>query len=242
MVEDHKDIRKFIRETLGDSYRYLEEENGRKGLATAIREVPDLIISDVMMPEMDGMEMCRQIKLSEISSHIPIILLTARAQQEDKLEGLEIGVYEYLSKPFSSKELRLRTQNVIQQQKKWNEKLFLSTNQSSTKDPSTSIDHAFLDKLKHIVLSHLKESQFGVEQLSAECNMSSVQLKRKLKSIIGINTVSYIQKCRMEYALELLEQDDLSIAQVAEEVGFEEASYFSKVFKKHFGYLPSEKR
>lgn len=242
LVEDHPDIRKFIRETLGVSYRYLEENNGRKGLESALNNVPDLIISDVMMPEMDGIEMCRLIKKSEITSHIPVILLTARSQHEDKLEGLETGADEYLSKPFSSKELKLRTSNILNLQKKWRSKILQGDNSLEEIPADRSMDVLFLDRIKQLILIHLEDRQFGVEQLAAECNLSSVQLKRKLKNISGFNTVAFIQKCRMDHALELLKDKNLSISQIAEKTGFDEASYFSKVFKKHFGSLPSEMR
>lgn len=241
VIDDHPDLRNFIQDTLGNTYRFLTSQNGKEALVLAQQFIPDLVISDVMMPEMDGYEFCRHLKQHELTSHIPVILLTARVSQEDKLTGLRQGADEYLTKPFSTAELRLRVHNMITVRKLWQGK----QTRLISEMPETSVvlpgQDSYIMRIKHVIDQHISNQQFGVEQLAEAMHLSVSQLQRKLKAISGQSPLLLIQQTRMEKALEMLRLEHESIGEVAYLVGFEDQSYFTKVFKKHFGFLPSEK-
>lgn len=238
LAEDHKQLRQFIRDSLGNAYRYIEVEGGVDALKMAVSQVPDLIISDVMMPEMDGLELCKKIKTQDVTSHIPFILLTALADQEDKIVGLENGADDYLTKPFSVNELRIRVRNILRSRRILQELYQTSSLQTL---PENLKENAYLQKVEAVIKHNTYDYLFGVERLAELMMLSTGQLNRKIKAITGQPTVVLIQNVRMKMALELLNQGEKNIAEIAYSVGFENAGYFSKVFKKHFGYSPSEK-
>jgi signal transduction histidine kinase/DNA-binding response OmpR family regulator len=240
VVEDQQDVRKYIRSKLADAYIVLEAKNGKEGFDMARQHIPDLVISDVMMPEMDGFELCQQLKTDDFTSHIPVILLTARAEDIDKLTGLETGADAYLIKPFNSKELLLRVHNLIELRKKLRKKFSGKLLVKPSEITVTSKDSEFMQRLLDTVEKHISDEKFSVEQLGHEFGMSPSQINRKLKAIINQSAVEFIRSIRMQRALELLKSDQATIAEIAYEIGFREPAYFSRVFKNHFGYPPSD--
>ncbi|KMQ70464.1 ATP-binding protein [Chryseobacterium koreense] len=240
VVEDQRELRKFVVENLGNSFRFLEAENGRQGTELALEHLPDVVISDVMMPEMDGFQLCESLKENDITSHIPIILLTAKSDQNDKIEGLQTGADDYLTKPFSISELALRVQNRINLQKKLQRKFVGNAIPVHEDAPELNQrDRNFLEKLNKIVLDHTG-MEFSVTDLASEIGLSSSQLTRKLKTISGQTPANFIKNIQMELALQMLKNGD-SVSETAWNIGYGEPAYFTKVFKKHFGFLPSEK-
>lgn len=240
IVEDNADVRKYISYYLVNDYKLVEAANGNEGFEKAVDFIPDLIISDVMMPEMDGFTLCKKLKADERTSHIPIILLTAKAGEADKLNGLEFGADDYLIKPFSSKELALRVKNLIEirqtLRKKFSDSLVIRPKEIAT----GSVDKLFLEKAMKIVEANMGNEKFTVIDLSNEMNLSHSQLHRKLKALVNQSTTQFIRSIRMQRADELLRNNAGTIAEIAYMVGFGDPSYFTKTFSKHFGYLPSD--
>lgn len=242
VVEDHPDLRDFIRDHLAGEYTILEAENGAAGLAMAETHIPDLVISDIMMPEMNGYELCVALKGNVKTSHIPVILLTAKAGTEDKLEGLETGADDYLVKPFDPRELKTRVANLIrlraQLREKFSTEMLLKPDRVSV--PSTQ--QVFLERLKEITETHLAEEDFNVEMLGQELGMSRTQVHRKLKAISGQSASEFIRTFRLQRAAELLRQDAGNIAEIAYMVGFNSQAYFTRSFQELFGCSPREYR
>ena len=239
-VEDHEDIRTHIRENLEDCFRVMEAENGKSGLEKAIENVPDLIITDLMMPEMDGIELCKHLKTDERTSHIPVIMLTAKASVEDKLEGLETGADAYVTKPFNIKEVRLRVTKLIEQRNKLRERFSKEITLEPKDIAVTSTDERFLQKAMTSVDEHMGDSDFDVRQFQEEMLMSRMQLFRKLKALTNHTPSEFIRNLRLKRAAKLIEGDFGNVAEVCYEVGFNNLSYFAKCFKELFKVLPSE--
>ncbi|MFD1142857.1 tetratricopeptide repeat protein [Larkinella insperata] len=240
IVEDNDDLRMFIRNQLGRHYRVLERENGARGLEAALELSPDLIISDWMMPEMDGAELCRRIKTDERTSHIPMIMLTALATQDNKLTGLETGADDYLTKPFDSRELLVRVQNLIESRRKLRERFGRELRIGPTDIAVTSADEKFLMRVMKIVEDNLGNSQFSAEEFGREAGLSRMQLHRKLTALTGQSAGDFIRVMRLKRAAQLLEGQAATVSEIAYEVGFNSLSYFSKVFREQFGVLPTE--
>jgi signal transduction histidine kinase/DNA-binding response OmpR family regulator len=240
VVEDNSDLRKFIIDSLGKESQFLEAADGKEGLRTAFDETPDLIISDVMMPEMDGITMTGKLKKDTRTSHIPLILLTAKTSDESKLSGLSTGADDYLTKPFNKQELLLKVRNSIAMQVKLREKIRLELLKESPKVEVQSADEKFLLKVKETILSRLSDEQLSVESLAEEIALSRSQLLRKVTALTGVSVNELIRTFRLQKAAQLLEQNWGPVTQVAYEVGFSNLSYFSKVFKEQYGVLPSE--
>lgn len=241
IVEDHPDVRQYIIHKLKGDYAIIEADNGIEGLKLAQKEIPDLVISDVMMPQMDGFQLCEKLKTNHLTSHIPVVLLTARAEESDRMAGLEFGADAYLVKPFNSYELNIRVRKLIELRKKlrikFSNKLIIKANEITV----TPLDQEFMKKLMSTVETHISDTKFSVTQLSSEMNMSVSQLSRKLKALTDQSPQKLIRSIRMQRALELLKKNAGNISEISWEVGFEDPSYFSKVFKSHFGCMPSEK-
>jgi DNA-binding response OmpR family regulator/anti-sigma regulatory factor (Ser/Thr protein kinase) len=240
IVEDNADLRNYIAEQLGDNYHIITAENGRVGLDLAIEHTPDLIVSDVMMPEMDGFELCETLKSDERTSHIPVILLTAKAGQDHKLAGLETGADEYLTKPFDGRELQLRVQNLIRQRAQLRERYGRTMLLQPSEVAVTSADEQFIQKVQTAIESNLDNEQFSVEDLADAVAFSRSQLHRKLKALTDQSPTVIIRNFRLQRAKSLLEQGAGTVSEIALEVGFGNLSYFSKTFKAAFGVLPSE--
>jgi len=240
VVEDNADLRSFIIESLGDEFHFLEAENGKQGLDVATAEIPELIISDVMMPEMDGITMAEKIKGDIRTSHIPLILLTAKSTEASKLTGLESGADDYLTKPFNKHELLLKIRNGITRQRKLREKVMAELMSEVPRKEVLSADEQFLTKVKEEILKQMSNEQLSVESLAEQIGMSRVHLYRKISGLTGMSVNELIRKLRLHRAAQLLQQQWGPVSQVAYEVGFSNLSYFSKVFKEEFGVLPSE--
>jgi DNA-binding response OmpR family regulator len=240
VVEDNADVRAYVREYLVPLYQVLEARDGIEGMEKAKETIPDLIISDVMMPKMDGYELCRILKLDEKTSHIPIILLTAKAGQENKIEGLETGADDYLTKPFDAKELLVRVKNLIALRRKLRERFSLGQVLKPGEIVVTSIDDAFLRKAMGVVEQRLGDESFSVEDLAHEAGMSRSQLHRKLTALTNQSPSDFIRYMRLHRAMELLTKHAGTVSEVAYSVGFSGVSYFTKCFQEQFGALPSE--
>ena len=240
IVEDTEDVRNYLRGFLAPHYKLEEAPDGKEGMEKAIESLPDLVISDVMMPKMDGFQLCEKLKTDERTSHIPVILLTARAAEASKLEGLETGADDYLVKPFSAKELTIRIKNLIDQRQKLRER-FTRDITLSPKDISvTSADERFLNRAIEIIENNMSDPDFDVDVFGKEIAFSHSQLRRKLKALTSQSPVEFIRTLRLKRAASLLEQAYGNVAEISYEVGFNNPSYFAECFRKQFGKSPSE--
>lgn len=242
IVEDNLELRNFIKSIFSTSYKVLEAENGKQGLEIAKEQLPDLIISDVMMPVMDGIQMCKKIKSSVNTSHIPLILLTARTSETFKLEGLELGADDYITKPFDARVLKLKVNNLVKLRKAMQE-VFQDSRVLNIEPKHvtvTSADEIFLKKAIESVERNISNSEYTVEDLEREVGFSRMQLYRKLKALTGQSGNEFIRTVRLKRAAQLIEQNQLTIAEVTYDVGFTDLQYFRKCFKKQFGVNPSE--
>ena len=242
IVEDHHDLRGFIRDQIGEKYRVVEAENGRIGHDLALELIPDLIISDVMMPEMDGYQLCDALKTNEKTNHIPIILLTAKAATSDKLEGLETGADDYLLKPFNAEELKLRVRNLIRLRRQMREKFSAEMLIGPSKVVVPSVNQQFLERVTAAVEDHIDDEQFSVEVLAHEIGMSRGQLHRKLRALTNKSTSEFIRFFRLQRAAELIRQDAGNMAEIAYQVGFNSQAYFTRCFQEEFEMSPTEYR
>lgn len=239
IVEDNADVRAYIREQLETSYRVIEAANGMDGIGKAQKAIPDLIITDVMMPKMDGYQFTRKIRGDEKTSHIPIVMLTAKAALDDKIEGLEKGVDVYLTKPFSAKELKVQVRNLITRREELRRRFSTATIIKPSEVNATSIDKAFLEKAIKCVETHFEDENFGVEQLANEASMSVSQINRKLHALIDQPAGELIRSMRLQRAADLLRQNAGTVAEISYKLGFTDQAYFSRAFKKQFGCTPS---
>ncbi len=240
VVEDNGDVREYIKGILPDCYRVLEARDGLEGVERAWETIPDLVISDVMMPKKDGYELCRMLKTDERTSHIPIILLTAKAASENKLEGLETGADDYLIKPFEPKELQVRIKNLIELRRKLRERFRVAVPLKPGEVAVTSMDDVFLKKVMVAVEQHMGEEHFHTDDLAKEVGLSRVQLHRKLTALTNQPPGDFIRYLRLHRAMELIEKNAGTISEIAYNVGFNDPSYFSKCFHKQFGKVPTE--
>jgi signal transduction histidine kinase/DNA-binding response OmpR family regulator len=240
VVEDNTDIRNYIHDILEPFYKVVVAVDGEDGLEKANASIPDLIVSDVMMPKMNGYEMCEQLKTTENTNHIPVILLTAKASQENKMEGLETGADDYLTKPFDNNELKVRIKNLIslreKLQKKYQQESLLKPNEVKV----NSVQQKFLQKIKNVVESNMDNSEFNVEELGDQLYMSRSQIHRKLKALTNQSATQYIRNYRLHRAADLLKQDSGNVTEIAYQVGFSSQTYFSKCFQELFHCSPSE--
>jgi DNA-binding response OmpR family regulator len=243
LVEDNSDMRRYLREKLRRDYDLLEAANGEEGLQQAVAEIPDLIVSDVMMPQMDGMELCRELKTNELTSHIPVILLTARGSGESKLEGLELGADDYLTKPMSGRELRLRVRNLIARQRQLQHRFRMQLAGLDGKPTPLSLpsaDEKFLQRATEVAEKLLMEPEFGPERFAHELALSRAHLNRKLRGLLGQRTGDFLRTLRLKRAAELLHQKSGTVSEIAFQVGFNHLSYFARSFKAQYGQSPSE--
>jgi len=242
IVEDNFDVRNYIVDQFRGQYQIIEAENGRLGLERAMETTPDLVISDIMMPEMDGTEFCKLLKTSEKTSHIPVVMLTALAEQGDRLKGLELGADDYLVKPFDAKELTVRVANLIAGRQKLQEHYRRSLNSFApiAEVKAESVDAVFLKKVREAVEANLEDENFSVVELSGQVGMSRSQLHRKLSALTGFSPNEVIRNMRLERAKQLLEKKAGNASEVAYLTGFNSPAYFAKCFKDYFGLTPSE--
>jgi len=239
VIEDNIDVQHYLNACLKDHYFIHFADDGAIGIQKAIAEVPDIIISDVMMPKKNGFEVCQTLKQYDATSHIPIIILTARASIEDKIEGLTYGADAYLAKPFNPKELLVRVEKLIegrqQLQAKYSQGKLITTLAPKQED-------AYLKKVQEVILEHLEAEQFGPTELAEVMNISRTQLHRKMKALTNSSTSKYINKIRLEKAKTLLSTTEMSVSEIAYAVGFTTLTYFSNNFSKAFNISPSDFR
>jgi DNA-binding response OmpR family regulator len=239
IVEDTEDVRIYIRGLLQNDYQIEEAVDGQDGFEKAMKSIPDLIISDVMMPRIDGFALCEKLKTGERTSHIPVILLTARASEASKLEGLEIGADAYLVKPFNAKELQIRVKKLIKQRQKLRERFSRDITLSPKEISITSADERFLNRALEVIEKHMSDSEFGVNVFGKEVGMSHSHLHRKIKALTNQSPVELIRSIRLKRAANLLKQKYGNISEVAYATGFNSPTYFSDCFQKQFGKSPS---
>jgi len=242
IVDDNADLRTYMRECLTEDYYILEAMDGLEGFNKAVEKIPDLIVSDVMMPEMDGYELCRKLKTDERTSHIPVILLTARASSESRIEGLETGADDFITKPFDLQELLVRIKNLILQRNKLKERFRKEIEFSKLSGDSdvVSMDEQFIRKAKAIVEQNISEPDFTIEDFAGKMALSRVQLHRKLKALTGQSATQFIRTIRLNRAAELLLKKSATVSEIAYDVGFNTLPYFTKCFQEQFGVNPSE--
>ncbi|PWI28928.1 hybrid sensor histidine kinase/response regulator [Flavobacteriaceae bacterium LYZ1037] len=240
IIEDNQDIRTFVKSAFIDNFQVFEAENGKTGLELAIEIIPDIIISDVMMPLVDGFQLTSQLKQDDRTSHIPIILLTAKAEETAKTIGLETGADDYITKPFKLKLLEIKVRNLMnlreKLQQRYSQELVLKPKDMVVSD----FDGKFIKKLKMVLDESLTESSFSVEDFSNALQMSRMQLHRKLKALTGLSATEFIRSQRLKLAVTLLQNSEANISEIGYSVGFNDPSYFTKCFKEAYGCSPSE--
>jgi len=240
LIEDNRDVMNYLTGILKPLYRIITAEDGEKGVETALQEIPDLIISDVMMPKMNGYRVAEILKQDEKTSHIPLILLTAKASHEDRIQGLQTHADDYVTKPFRPDELLLRVENLILSRKKVREKYKRKVEIKPEELSVQSMEEAFLLRVVETIKKHLLNEDFSVDQLAREVGMSRSQLHRKLVGLTDLSATEFIRSYRLNLAREMIENQSGTISEIAYEVGFNSPSYFSKAFRKKFGVSPSE--
>ena len=253
IVDDNNDIREYLRTILQEKYQVFEAEDGQKGLALAQEQVPDIIISDVMMPVMNGLEFCQNIKMNEITSHIPVILLTARALNSHQIEGYKSGADAYITKPFQPDLLLARIGNLLRNRHLLKDLWGTSSNATKKEDKTATTENtllssegtrenAFISRFKKVVEERMTDSELSVETIGSELGLSRVQLYRKVKALTGSSPVDLLRKARLNKAQQLLQTTDLSVSEIAYQVGFTSPSYFTKCYKDEYGKVPGESR
>ncbi len=242
VVEDNADVRNYIRQHLEPTYEVAQAKDGVEGLNIALKTIPDLIISDVMMPNLDGYELCGKLKKDINTSHIPIILLTAKAGEQDKLAGLETGADDYLIKPFNSGELLARVKNLIELRRKLHEKYHRDFLLQPSEISVESMDNEFLRKAHDLVEEHIDDAEFSVEDFAKQIAMSRSNLFRKLRALVNQSPNDFIRSLRLKRAAQLLKQNAGNITEIAFQVGFSNSAYFTQCFHEQFGCPPSKYR
>jgi DNA-binding response OmpR family regulator len=237
IVEDNRDVQHYLASCLRNEYELLFARNGREGITSALEYIPDLIISDVMMPEVDGFELCRTLKQDARTDHIPIVLLTAKADQAAKMEGLEYGADAYLIKPFHRRELAIRLQRLLELRRRLQAKYRQA---DFATEPKTEREDRFVQRVRQAVLDHLDDDRFDIETLSQSLHLHRSQLHRKLKALTGQSASRFVRRVRLQEAYRLLQRDTSSVKEAAYAVGFSSPSYFSRAFSEEFGVPPSQ--
>ena len=241
VIDDNADIRAYATALLGDEYDVMEASDGSEGLKKAVREVPDVVVCDVMMSGMDGLECCKHLKSDSLTCHIPVILLTAKTLDEHRAEGYAYGADAYLTKPFNGNVLKARIKNLITNRKLMKIVFGNDAQQEPMEAVAQSAESQFIEKFRTIIQGNLGNSDLNVETISHEMGISRAQLYRKIKSITGISPNDIVREARMRRADRLLETTDKSVSEIAYEVGFSSPSYFTKCYREFFGRTPNKK-
>ena len=239
IVEDNADMRQYIRENLPEAYTIAEATDGAQGIEMAQHLVPDLIISDVMMPTIDGYELVRRVRSHELTSHIPVIMLTAKAADEERLEGLQSGVDAYLTKPFNTRELQIRVYKLIEMRRKLLEQRRQPLKITASEVAVTPVDEQFLQRLQQVVEENLEDEHFQVGKLCREMGIGERQLYRKLQGLLGCTPAGYIRQLRLQRARQLLENGAGTVSEITFMVGYSNTSAFARAFREAFGQAPS---
>jgi DNA-binding response OmpR family regulator len=240
IVEDNSDLRVFIKNEFQGLFQVSEANDGLKGFNIAVSQIPDIIISDIMMPGMDGVELCKKLKEDEHTSHIPIILLTSRLSESQVLEGLETGADDYITKPFSTALLRARAQNLIKSRQLLRNQFSKPPNIATSAITPTSTDQKFIQKVFQIVEKYFPDSEFDAFRFASEIGMSRSQLYRKINGLMGLSVNELIRNIRLKKAAELLTSKNFNVTETASAVGFNDITYFIRCFSKQYGVTPSK--
>ncbi len=240
IVEDNYDLRTYIARNLEPFFQVVESENGRTGLEKAVDIIPNLLITDLMMPEMDGMELCKNMKENERTCHIPIVVLTAKADRDSKLNCLESGADDFIIKPFDMEELQVRVRNLIMQRKKLREKFNRDLLADPSAGPVRSPDDRLFEKILNCFNQHIDDTEFNTDQMAGELSLSRAQLFRKIQALTGHTPNDLLNRIRLRKAAMLFREGHSNIGQVMYAVGFSTPSYFARCFKEHYGLIPSE--
>lgn len=249
LVEDNNELRSFLKTILTESYNIVEADNGETGIRIACEQLPDIIISDIMMPHKNGIELLNELKNNESTSHIPIILLSAKSSIESKIEGMQYGADDYITKPFSATYLKARIQNIVEQRKRlqhiYCQTLFPSKAEKKSVEKEnipilSASDQKFMDKLVQIITENMDNCDFSVDNMALAVDMSRSNFFRKLKSITGQSPIDFLKQMKMKRAVQLIESKGYNISEIAYMTGFNDAHYFSKCFKQAYGISPTE--
>ena len=254
IIEDNDELRRFLAMILRDCYHVLEAGDGRQGLEIIGRELPDLIVSDVMMPEMDGIELLAAVKVNRDTSHIPVILLSAKASVDDRVRGLEYGADDYIAKPFNSAYLKARIESLIRQRSSlaayYLGSSLKDSDKTEKKQPDVkleqvlesvpSFNNTFIQEVIRLVDENLQNPDFKIDDLAETMNMSRAVFYRKIKTFTGASPIDLVKEMRLKRALELLDADTYSLSEVAYQSGFSSPQYFSRVFKEQMQCTPNE--
>lgn len=238
VIDDNQDVRNYVKMLLQDKYTVLEAVNGQEGIRQAMKYVPDIIICDVMMPVMDGIECCRRLKSELQTSHIPVMMLTAYTMDEQRIQGYDSGADAYLAKPFSAKLLLTRIRNLIDNRKRL--KLMTDSMASMQKQSLGEVDKGFIEKLKALIDEKMGDSTLSVEDLGADLGLGRVQLYRKTKALTGYSPNELLRIARLKKAASLLASSEKTVAEITYEVGFSSPSYFTRCYKDYFGESPTD--
>jgi response regulator RpfG family c-di-GMP phosphodiesterase len=240
IVEDNTDLLDYVAGILSDEYKIWKAKNGKEGLNIAVKCIPDIIISDIMMPEMDGMQMCEELKNNPYTSHIPILLLTAKTDQDSILQGYKTGADDYIIKPFSAVLLKSRVQNLVNQRRKLIDKFSQQFQVEPTAIILPDADKNFLEKCIQVIEKYIDNPDLDIDILAAEMNVSRTQLYRKLKALTDYSGNRFIRVIRLKRAAQLLSQNQLTISEVMLQTGFSNYSYFNQCFKEQFNSFPKD--
>lgn len=241
IVEDNKELRTHLKNELSAQFRVKEAANGAVGLELVKKYYPDIVISDVMMPQMDGFEMCRQIKNELEISHIPVILLTARSLEEDRIEGYDTGADEYLPKPFNINVLRARVKNLLEARKRTRDRfVMLGGISAETRENANTVDEVFLEKATKVVLDNISNADFSLDDVIKEIGLGRSQFYRKINAITGQNPSNFIRTIKLKHAASLLLTEKYSVKEITHLCGFNSSAYFTKTFKELFGITPTQ--
>ncbi|UWY27671.1 ATP-binding protein [Flavobacterium sp. TR2] len=241
IVEDNTELRNYLKQELSKSYRVITAENGQKGYDLAVQKLPDLIITDVIMPVMDGLELCKNIKGDLKTSHIPLLMLSAKAMVKDRLEGIDSGADMYLSKPFELDILKSSLAQLITSRQIMFKKFYSGITKQG-KEKTTSLDNDFIQKILHYINENISEPELTVELLSSKIFLSRSQLYRKIKTLTGVSVNEFIRNVRLEKAKQFIEQGNNNINEISFKVGFTSPSYFAKCYKIKYGHLPTQEK
>ena len=242
VVEDNADIRQYITDTFSDDFDILQAENGAEGVSMAQDHMPDIVVSDIMMPQMNGIELTRQLKGDIRTSHIPIILLTAKTTDDDKQEGYDSGADSYLTKPFTAKLLASRIRNLLTARRRLTEMIVNGDIQHPSADTHqlTRLDREFINRLNQLIEDHIMQENIDMAFVTDKMAMSHSTFYRKVKALTGMTATEYIRKRRLHHCYQLLKSGDYNVNQAAMMTGFNQMAHFRETFKKEFGILPSE--
>lgn len=240
IVEDNAELRDYLKNEIGNEYKVLTAENGKKGLEIAKESLPDIIITDVVMPEMDGFEFCKKIKTDISTSHIPLLMLTAKSKIDDRMEGIELGADAYMVKPFDMRLLRLRLSQLITSRQLIFNKYFSLITDIPENVNTTSLDKEFIEKVLNYINNNISNPDLNVESLASQLNLSRSQFYRKVKALTNQTASEFLRNIRLQKAKQVIEKGNTNISEVCYQVGFSSPSYFTKCFKSYFGVLPSE--